>query len=408
MVLIRRHPTIFMGIGITILFMGIWLFRMDFLDTLELKFYDIMMKLRGDSGISSDITLIDIDDDSIEKLGRWPWPRSLLAQGITKVNAGNPKVIGLNIILSEPEVSDGLAALKGLKELYLKSVMPQTGDSGVIFLQAINEAQSDLDHDKKLAEAIKYSGKVVLPVYLKESSVIAEKVRVKNEFLLNQSIQNIRSPVDARYPRSNEITLPINLFLKHAKGIGHINLFYDPDGTARRERPIYEYHGVFIPSYTIKLAALYLNVPRTKIRADIGSALYLGSLKVPITLNSDILISFKGSTGSFKRYSFFDVLNDKVPASVFKNKIVLISPSAAGIMNPLSTPTDATMPVGEFSAHALWSILHNNIIQRPAWNFLAEILMILFIGVMIILVIPRLKALNAGYVFVGLLIVLIG
>jgi serine/threonine-protein kinase len=249
---------------------------------------------------------------------------------------------------------------------------------------------------------------VVLPVFLKETAVIAEKTRVKNELLLKQSIQNIRSPAGATYPRSDEITLPINIFLENAQGIGHINLFYDPDGTARRERPIFEYHGAFIPSYTIKLAALYLNVANAKIRADIGSAIYLGSLKVPTTLNSDILISFKGSTGSFRRYSYFDVINDKVPASVFKNKLVLVSPSAAGIMNPLSTPTDATMPVGEFSAHALWSILNNNIIQQPAWNFITEILMILVIGLAITLFIPRLKALAAGIVFVSLMIALIG
>ena len=101
----KKFPAIMTGIGITVLFMGIWLFRMDFLDTLELKFYDLMMQLRGEPRISNEIVLVDIDNDSIEKLGRWPWPRSLLAKGINKINAANPKVMGLNIILSEPEVS---------------------------------------------------------------------------------------------------------------------------------------------------------------------------------------------------------------------------------------------------------------------------------------------------------------
>ena len=404
----KKYPAIFTGICITILFMGMWLFRLDFLDTLELKFYDLMMQLRSETRVSNEIILIDIDDDSIEKLGRWPWPRSLLAKGITKINAADPKVIGLNIILSEPEVSDGLQAFKRLKELYRKQVMPQAGNNGSIFLEALDKAQSNLDHDKRLAEAIKRSGKVVLPVYLKESTVVAEKTRVTNELLLKQSIQNIRSPAGARYARSDEITLPIDIFLENARGIGHINLSFDPDGTARRERPIFEYHGAFIPSYTIKLAALFLNVPNSRIRADLGSAIYLGSLKVPTTLKSDILISFKGSRGSFKRYSFFDVINDKVPANVFKNRLVLVSPSAAGVMNPLSTPTDATMPVGEFSAHTLWSILNNNIIQQPAWNFMAELLMILVIGLAITLFIPRLKAVTAGIVFVSLMFALIG
>ena len=396
------------GIGITILFMGIWLFRMDFLDTLELKFYDVMMQLRGESRQSNEIVLVDIDNDSIEKLGRWPWPRSLLAKGINKINAANPKVIGLNIILSEPEVSDGLLAFQRLKEMFQKQVLPEAVKSGSAFLEALDQAQANLDHDNSLAEALKRSGKVVLPVFLKESAVIAENVRVKNQLLLKQSIQNIRSPAGATYPRSDEITLPIDIFLENAKGIGHINLVFDLDGTARRERPIFEYHGAFIPSYTVKLAALFLNVPNAKIRADIGSAIYLGSLKIPTMLNSDILISFKGSADSFKSYSFFDVINDKVPANVFKNKLVLVSPSAAGVMNPLSTPTAAAMTVGEYSAHTLWSILNKNAIQQPAWNFIAELLMILVIGLAITLLIPRLKGVTAGIVFVGLMFALIG
>jgi serine/threonine-protein kinase len=404
---LKRHPIALMGLSMTILFLGFGLFRIEFLDTLDLKFYDVLMKLRGDSQRTSEVVLVDIDDDSIEKLGRWPWPRSLLAEGITKINAGNPKVIGLNIILSEPEISDGLSELINLEEIFAKNLLDQAGENGQTFLRALDEAQSKLDHDKGLADAIKESGKVVLPVFLKQGPIVAEKTDVTDKGLLDHAIQNIRSPAGAIYPRSNVITLPIPAFLTNARGIGHINLFFDPDGTARRDRPIYEYNGIFIPSYPIKLAALYLNVPSNKIRAELGSAIYLGTLKIPTTISSEILISFKGSTGSFKRYSFFDVINDKVPRRVFKNKVALVSPSAAGIMNPLSTPTDVTMPVGEFSAHAIWSILNSNSMQRPSWGYRVELIMILIIGLLITIILPKLKALQASMAFISLLILLV-
>ncbi|MBW2591111.1 MAG: CHASE2 domain-containing protein, partial [Deltaproteobacteria bacterium] len=168
------------------------------------------------------------------------------------------------------------------------------------------------------------------------------------------------------------------------------------DGTARRERPVFEFHGLFIPSYTLKLAALYLNIPDNKIRANLGTTIYLGSLKIPTTKNTEILVSFKGATGSFKKYSFFDVINDKVPAAVFKNKLVLVSPSAAGIMNPLSTPTDSTMPVGEFSANTVWSILNNNLIQQPQWGHNAQLIIMFVLGILITFIMPKLKAMFAG------------
>jgi len=65
---------------------------------------------------SSNIVMVDIDNDSIEKLGRRPWPRSLIAECIDKINAGEPKVIGLNIILSKHEKNFGLIELKALKK----------------------------------------------------------------------------------------------------------------------------------------------------------------------------------------------------------------------------------------------------------------------------------------------------
>ena len=406
--ILKKHPALFTGLIITILFFGLLFFRIDFLDTLELKSYDLMMNFRSDPGVSNEVVIVDIDDDSIDKLGRWPWPRSLLAKIINKINSGEPRVIGLNIILSEPEESSGLKELTDLKELFSRNVLNKSGETGSEFLQAINDAQTRLDNDRKLSQAIMESGKVVLPVFLKESRVVSEETVETDKLLIDQSIRNVRSPADIYYPRSDEITLPIAQFLKYSKGIGHINLIYDLDGTARRERPIFEFHGLFIPSYTLKLAALYLNIPDNKIRANLGTTINLGSLNIPTTKDTEILVSFKGATGAFKKYSFFDVINDKVPADVFKNKLVLVSPSAAGIMNPLSTPTDSTMPVGEFSANTVWSILNNNLIQQPQWSHNAQLIIMFLLGIVITFIMPRLKAMVSGMTFIVLLILLIG
>ena len=107
---VKKHPIPVAGLSITLLFLLFVLVRIDFLDTFELKVYDVMMRLRSAPEADSPIVLVDIDDDSIEKLGRWPWPRSLLARGIEKINTGQPRVIGLNIILSEAYQRIGTSA----------------------------------------------------------------------------------------------------------------------------------------------------------------------------------------------------------------------------------------------------------------------------------------------------------
>lgn len=406
--ILKKHPTFLLGLGITVLFLGIGLFRIEFLDTLELKLYDVRMNLRGDAESQSNVVMVDIDNDSIEKLGRWPWPRSLLAEGIGKINSGEPKVIGLNIILSEPEENTGLKEIEDLEKLFTKTLLNDSGDKGFTFLNEISAVKERLDNDKILAESLKKSGNVILPVFFKESAIAAEGTSETEEALNIYAIQNIQSTEGMAWAQANEIVLPIPAFLNDSNGIGHINLAYDIDGTCRRERSLYEYNGLFIPSYTIILAANYLNIPIEKIQADLGSTISLGSLEIPMTWSTELLISFKGPRGSFKSYSFFDVINEKVPSRVFKNKIVLVSPSAAGIMNPLSTPIDATLPIGEFTANTIWAILNKQFIQQPSWDFTAELLLILLLGLMITFIFPRLKAMIASILFILLIIVLIG
>ena len=66
------------------------------------------------------------------------------------------------------------------------------------------------------------------------------------------------------------------------------------------------------------------------------------------------------------------------------------------------------MPLGEFSAHALWSILSRQFIRQPLWGDTAQLLILLAAGLVVTLVFPRLKALNAGIVFWALLALMIG
>src|SRR5258708_31357413 len=64
---------------------------------------DMYFRLRGNQGTSPHVALILIDDASLERYGRWPWKRSLLAQVVRAASAEHPKALGLDILLSETE-----------------------------------------------------------------------------------------------------------------------------------------------------------------------------------------------------------------------------------------------------------------------------------------------------------------
>lgn len=409
MSIFRKYPALFLGLGLTLLFILLGLFRVGFIEKLELKFYDLRMELRAQTKAPSDIVLVNIDDESIGRLGRWPWSRSIIADGLRKISSGGPKAIGLNLMLSEPEAGNrAVRELTELEELFSKMSFSAEGEQGRLFKKAMAEAKARLDGDKKLSDAIRDSATVVLPVFLKGEAVTGNTEGESNELLLAQSVGGVRALAGSGCPGASEIVTPLPAFLKASKGSGHINLALDIDGKARGEYLFYQYRGLFIPSYSLRLAAAFLNLSNDAIRADKGRVLHLGSLDIPTGPGSKLLISFKGTPGSFKSYSFFDCLSEKIPPAVFKDKLVLVTTTAPGIMNPVSTPVSSGMSAGELSANAVWAILNGRFLERPPWGFGAELFLILAAGIFITFAMPHMKAPAAGIVCIALPTLLLG
>ena len=68
-------------------------------------FLDTFLKQSASHKTSGQITIIDIDDMSLEGVGQWPWPRYRIADLIEKLSVMQPKAIGLDIIFPEPDRS---------------------------------------------------------------------------------------------------------------------------------------------------------------------------------------------------------------------------------------------------------------------------------------------------------------
>ncbi|MSR28837.1 MAG: adenylate/guanylate cyclase domain-containing protein [Phycisphaerales bacterium] len=67
--------------------------------------------------LSDQIALVAIDDSSFNMIGRWPWPRAVLAQAISELVGAGAKTIALDILLSEPDAApEGDAALAAALE----------------------------------------------------------------------------------------------------------------------------------------------------------------------------------------------------------------------------------------------------------------------------------------------------
>src|SRR5262245_15815134 len=155
-----------LAVSLVLLFAG----GSQLIQGLERTAYD--WGVRASSRMPSDkVAIIAIDKQSIDNIGRWPWSREIHAKMIERLAAAKAKVIGYTVFFSEPQIDPGLVYVNRLLETYHKivpadsSAPPRGVPSEVLEMgTTLQEAEANLNTDRKLADSFSKAGNVVLPI----------------------------------------------------------------------------------------------------------------------------------------------------------------------------------------------------------------------------------------------------
>ena len=258
--------------------------------------FDFAIDHFGLSAPSKDVVLVDFDEDTFQHIQQFPLPRTLFANAIRLIAAGKPRVIGLDVLLTEP--------------------------------------RSPAD-DQAMQDALTGAGNVILASQSQDRS-------------LTRSIPLVK------FCQPEE---PASGFCKEgtpgAMGYAFINMPYDADGFVRHAN-LFTTDGV---SFPLMLAQQYTG--KSIEPGNKASARFLGN-KIPYDDREtrDILIGSWGSEPA-TRISAWQLLTGKVPASTFKDKLVLIGQSSTASGDVHYTPifrveeTDGFRPkMGGTAIHA--------------------------------------------------------
>lgn len=118
-------------VGLFTSFLTVWLAFGDGLQRPNGTVYDGLMRLRGGEP-SERITVVAIDNRSLEAIGRWPWPRHVHAEMIDRLAAADALAIGYDVLFSEPTDEDAqlAAAIKRAGMVYLPMAVDPLGEDG--------------------------------------------------------------------------------------------------------------------------------------------------------------------------------------------------------------------------------------------------------------------------------------
>jgi adenylate cyclase len=338
----------------------------------------------------SRIVILDIDEKSLGEVGRWPWSRDLLAQIVDKLfERHGVQLVAFDVLWAERDTSSGIDVLDRVAQGELKDAAQ--------FRSAYERLRPGLDFDGRFAASLK-GRPVVLSYYFNSQDRAVRANAIPKPVLPKGSFAGS----NAEFPEWKGYTGNLPLYADNAPAAGHINPLVDGDGVLRRVPLLAEFEGEYYE-------AMSLAVFRALLTKSLGAkppvqpgfkdrgleSLKLGPFEIPVDNNAAALVPYRNGKPSFQYISLADVLKDRVPAGILKDKIALVGTTAPALEDLRASPTDSALPGVEVHASMIAGMLDQDFKRRPWYTLGAEILLLLLAGVGLAVLIPVLSALWA-------------
>jgi adenylate cyclase len=344
------------------------------LEQVEAQLLDVRFRLRPPAPPSDDIVLVLIDERSIREIGRWPWSRAVLADGLRRLAASGARTIGLDLLFAEAEPGAVPAAWRDRVAQALGEIQ-QRAAPDLDVERTLARLVDDRSGDRDLAAAIAEAGNVVLPFSFgfggprpasppePPPAVAGTAFRIVH----GPNAERARVPLDA-----TSLLAPIPQLAEAAASLGHTNVALDRDGAARFEAPAVAYGKDFYPSLALEVARQHLGVAREDVRLVLGQGVRLADRLVPTDDRTRFVVNYR-EPDRFLTLSFAQLLAGDVPAAAFKDKVVLIGGAAAGVGETFVTPFTGVMPGIEWRATVIDDILRQDFVVRPDARILLDL-----------------------------------
>lgn len=370
-----------------------------FIEFLEAKTFDMRFIVRGDRQPAGDIVIVAIDDESLAKVGRWPWSREKVAQLIDSIASAGAKTIGVDILFPEPQVTETASVISEFKTLYNEIEFKDSR-----FEETLEQREKESDVDAKLAHSIKKAGNVILAFALKVPTIYEESKKSKLPDIIYDYPFMVVKEGDFYLPIVAEgAIISINRLVQSAASMGHVYTQYDRDGAIRWEPLYVKLDEFYYPSLGMEVARNYLALSRDEIELELGTGVTMADRFIPTDESGRALINYLGRTGTFPVYSAADLLDGKVGKDSIGGKIVLIGATALGTSDTHITPF-AQLPGIEKQAAVVENIIHDNFLRKAENTVFLEIAFILAFAIILLISLPRLEAVG-GAVLSTLLLV---
>ena len=331
------------------------------------------------------VRVVDIDEESLKRVGQWPWPRTVLADLVTKLGQNGAAAIGFDMVFPEPDRMSPANTLRFWPNAEALAGLRQ-------------EIEKLPSNDQVFAEAIGTAPVVLGFIAAPQGTSFPE---TKAGFAHGGDDPKLFAPY---YPGA---AASLKELQDQAQGAGSLNWIPDHDQIIRRMPMVIRVGDTLYPSFAADMLRLAQGASTYMVKSSGASGekafgektgivkIRVGDLEIPTEADGQMWIRF--TPEAKERYlPAWKVLNGEIGREELEGRILLIGTSAAGLLDLRATPLDASVPGVSLHAQAIEQIMRGSFLQRPDFATAAELLYILVIGLLIAFLIYRMGALGSA------------
>jgi adenylate cyclase len=361
--------------------------ELPFVETLQFRAFDTFQTMRPREYQDAGVRVIDIDEESLRRIGQWPWPRTTVAKLVERLQKAGAAAIAFDVVFSEPDrTSPGrvVDTWPDVPELWLIK----------------DRAKKFADHDDLLAKSFA-KGRVVTGFALlgQDNGQVPEmkaSLGVSGAGLLRY-LHEFQGAIKA---------LP--QLEKAAAGNGCFGYIPEHDGVVRRAPVIFRVKDEVVPSLAAEALRVAQDEKMLKIKISGGSGeddyggrtgivkIKIGNSTMPTDPNGRLWVYFTKDAPE-RTIPAWKILDKQADLAALEGVVAFVGTSAAGLKDLRPTPLSPTAPGVDVHANAAEQMILGKYLERPDWAMAVEMLYMLVLGLLLIATLPRLSGLWSAW-----------
>lgn len=369
----RNARTTLIGLGLLGLLsvLAWWLPGWD--DRLQSAWFDSYQRMHPRELASTPVAVVEIDEESLARLGQWPWPRTRLAELIAAIASHDPMAIGIDILMPE---ADRLSPERLLADIRQRDP---------VLASRLDALPSS---DSQLARAIA-DAPVVLPIAGTPYAGADEPIAPP--FVVVDRARGEANDIGGAIPRFAGARVNLPELERAAAGHGAISA--KPGETVVRRMPlVVRIADRLVPSLATEMLRVAFSSPDIRLYATGPrvDTIAIGDVVLPTEEDGQMRLYYS-HRDAHRQLSAIRVLDGAVDPVSLQRKLVIVSVTGLALVDYQLTPLGERMPGAEVHAQLLENVVDQSWLTRPLWARWIELGVLVCAGLALVWATPRWK-----------------